>query len=913
MITDWGLRRFGGIGPRGAAGLIVILVSLPILIVFVSLLGPFRTDAVQNFSGMQFGDERKLIAGEPTIEPNYGVTAQALGTRAALEIWSGRLPLWNHYQGFGAPLLGEMQSAALFPPTWLMRLPHGQILEQALLQFIAGFGTFLFLRSYGMRNSAALTGALLFEVNGIYGWLRNAIFNPVAFLPWLFLIVEHLQDNVIGGLTWRRRFPTAAFGACVAALSLYAGFPEQVYLYGLLLVVWTAVRMRRLSLAQNIRFATDLLLAGLLAILLCAPQIVAFVDYLKVAELGGHTNGGFGAMWIEAGGLLQYIAPYVYGPIFAGTNPVVSDIWSSTGGYIGFAPILIAIGGLFTPGRRVEKVVLATWITVALAVSHGLPIVHQLFMLIPLAATAATFRYLNASWIFCFVILSAGMLDDIPGLAIRVVRQILLTSLVAAFVVLAMAIAAAWPLISDLAAAPSSFAPYVAFSAVAVILVTVAVLTAMWVQSPQRSAAILSATLFCEAMAWFAFPYLSYPRAGKLDLDLIAFLENNIGYARVLNSRQAALGPNYGSYFGVPLLDYDDLPSPKLTARFIKATLDPYANAIGYGPWPEGLSSEQQADWNTVFLSRLPAYAQAGVKYVLGGPEFGKLIPFVITSDEAPAYRVAPGQHIDVVLHSLSPESAAVSRVSVMLDPEDRATSGTLAAIFCKGTDCASGTVDLGPAETRKLQSIALDHRVVIGPGAEYVIHLAWSGGTEDLALPAFRLASPDLRSSVAVADTVMSEGFVPDIRLADGSLTLVHAGLAASVYQLSGTRDYFTAKGCELKPRSHDSVEATCAAPSRLTRLELAMEGWSASIDGTPTTIGIAEDIFQTVSVPAGRSRIIFSFTPRWFYHSLVAAALALLVVVFAVVDRRRWRTRPSAIKALKTGNRGLSTAAPP
>ena len=115
------------------------------------------------------------------------MTSQALGTRAALDVAAGRWPLWNHYEGLGAPLLGEMQSAALFLPTWLMILPQGQTLEHILLQFLAGAGTFLFLRRFRLGRRASLAGALAFEVNGVFAWLRNAIFNPVAFLPWVFL------------------------------------------------------------------------------------------------------------------------------------------------------------------------------------------------------------------------------------------------------------------------------------------------------------------------------------------------------------------------------------------------------------------------------------------------------------------------------------------------------------------------------------------------------------------------------------------------------------------------------------------------------------------------------------------------------------------------------------------------------
>ena len=70
--------------------------------------------------------------GQPTLESNMGFTAQALGTRAALDWFRGRVPLWNYFEGTGVPLAGEMQSAALFLPFILfLRFLSGQIYSSA--------------------------------------------------------------------------------------------------------------------------------------------------------------------------------------------------------------------------------------------------------------------------------------------------------------------------------------------------------------------------------------------------------------------------------------------------------------------------------------------------------------------------------------------------------------------------------------------------------------------------------------------------------------------------------------------------------------------------------------------------------------------------------------------------------------
>jgi hypothetical protein len=308
----------------------------------------------------------------------------------------------------------------------LLALPHGQALEQAFLQLVAGTGSFLFFRKFGLGSKAALSGSLLFEINGVFAWLRNAIYNPAAFLPWLFFAVESMHAGVRAERPMRRRLPPICVGAVMAALAVYAGFPEEVYLYSLLLVGWVALRMVELSVRQALIFVGDLLLSGLIALALSAPVLVAFVDFLGEAALGGHGGNGFHGAWLNCGAIIQYLMPYIFGPVFASTNPTIREIWGNTGGYIGFAPVVVALAGLFSPGRRAVKIFLAGWVFVALGVSHGLPGIYQAFMALPLVEVTACYRYLNASWVFCVIFLCALFIDRAPALPQPMLRWILI-------------------------------------------------------------------------------------------------------------------------------------------------------------------------------------------------------------------------------------------------------------------------------------------------------------------------------------------------------------------------------------------------------------------------------------------------------------------------------------------------------
>ena len=130
------------------------------------------------------------LPGAATIDPNNGLISQAFGHRAMLDWTHLRIPWWNPYEGTGAPLAGEMQSAVFFPPTILTAFGNGQLYERLLLEFIAGASTFLLLRRLAVGRTAAIAGGVAFALNGTFAWFAHATINPIPFLPLLVLGVE---------------------------------------------------------------------------------------------------------------------------------------------------------------------------------------------------------------------------------------------------------------------------------------------------------------------------------------------------------------------------------------------------------------------------------------------------------------------------------------------------------------------------------------------------------------------------------------------------------------------------------------------------------------------------------------------------------------------------------------------------
>ena len=119
---------------------VTLLIVQPIIVKAVLLLGILKSDPRVTMSGLGSAVFTGL-GGTPTIDPNIAFTSHAIGSLAARSVVAGESLWWNPYEGVGAPLAGEMQSAALFPLTWLMALPNGQLIEHLVFQIVAGCAT----------------------------------------------------------------------------------------------------------------------------------------------------------------------------------------------------------------------------------------------------------------------------------------------------------------------------------------------------------------------------------------------------------------------------------------------------------------------------------------------------------------------------------------------------------------------------------------------------------------------------------------------------------------------------------------------------------------------------------------------------------------------------------------------------
>ena len=591
---------------------IIVVANLP------ALLGGVVTNPLVLQTNLATNVVPGSLPGQPSIDPNDGFTLQALGHLAASDWVHGTVPWWNPYEGLGAPLAGEMQAAALFPPVLLELLKEGVLYFHLLLEAAAGVATYLLLRRLGVTPLAALVGGVAFGLNGTFAWLGNAATSPVAFLPAMLLGVEMIHGD---GPAVRRRGCLVLAGAL--ALSIYAGFPETAAIDAVLAFVFALLRLPSVPPPERRGYLTSGVWAVVLSVLLAAPLIDAFMTYLPVANVGGHA-GLYGADFLPSTGVAMLATPYMFGPIFAfyANDPsgILGLLWSNVGGYTTAGLVALASMAVWTSAldrrQRWLRLGLAAWVVIAWAKTFGLPVVNFLIAHIPGFAGIAFYRYSAPSWELALVILAASGLDDIRKGKVSKLAPLLATTATVAFLGVGALVGA-----QELARIRD--AAHIHVYAAASIFVAVAVVCAvgLFAAFPDSTtrwrrpapAHCVAAIATAEIMVLFAIPQLSAPRKASVDLAPVRYLERHLGDQRF--ATLGPLSPNYGSYFRIAEINANDLPMPLRFTDFVARHLDRNVNPLLF----TGTTSLSSSGTSPLlaFTENLRQYEAAGVKFVL--------------------------------------------------------------------------------------------------------------------------------------------------------------------------------------------------------------------------------------------------------------------------------------------------------
>jgi hypothetical protein len=574
------------------------------------LLHLTNPNPVNTQSGLATSSSR-FIKGEDTIDPNDGTTTQALGHLAANDLLHGHMPWWNYNEQVGAPLMGDMQSASLFPLTLILELSNGLLYFHIILELIAGLATYFLLKKLGLRRFSAVTFGIVFGLNGAFAWFGSPNFNPIAFLPLLVLGIEIVYDSAI-----HQKKRGWILITCALALSLYAGFPEEAYLDGLLAGLWFLARLIQIRHTYWRQFLLKSVTGAIVGLLLAAPLLIAFLSYINHAFIGDHA--GLADTYLPYLSLPMLVFPYIYGQVynFPNYDPTgrLGIIWGNVGGYITLSLIFFAAMSLFDKSRRLLKYILLAWVLLLASRIYGLPVFDHVLNLIPGMSKVAVYRYSEPALEFAGIMLAAFGFDKLIRskiVAKRPVAIVCVSLLVISFVLVLVAMKQE----NLIKLAPHH---HLIFLAVLVWSLGGLALIALSLLGPFRYRRfICSAVVIADAMVMFMVPQFSAPRTIIIDTTPVSFLQSHLG-----NYRFFSLGPiqpNYGSYYNIASIDTNNLPLAKRWTNFMTKSLDPAVNPASFdgadAPSSGSLSPKD------IFLSRIKSYEYVGVKYLATFPD----------------------------------------------------------------------------------------------------------------------------------------------------------------------------------------------------------------------------------------------------------------------------------------------------
>ncbi len=270
---------------------------------------------------------------------------------------AGEWPLWNRYEFAGIPLLANYQTALFYPTRilhMLMDVPWATTLFILINVWLCGFNAYLCGRGIGLAAFAARFfsfGWMLCSFCAI--WVYWPVNTVAAWAPIIFLGAEWILNG-----RYRRGFYTLALGA---TLMLLAGHPESAFalginfgLYFLLRLIWMRPSMTTLT-----RILGSAGGAWALAMLVCAVQLLPFVEYLGHSHHFLERPGGDSAEHaVPIGSVINLFVPRFYGVTADGTfwgnqyhsnftNLVYPGVLAWLGVLVVFRP-----RGLTTPQRR---------------------------------------------------------------------------------------------------------------------------------------------------------------------------------------------------------------------------------------------------------------------------------------------------------------------------------------------------------------------------------------------------------------------------------------------------------------------------------------------------------------------------------------------------------------------------------
>ncbi len=360
-------------------------VAIPVLLILAGACLIFGGDllAGSDFFFKAVRDPNPYIASYPW----YMLHRQALS--------EGLFPLWNPWNGAGAPLLANYQSGFFSPflaPLFL--LPIGLISAPYFIirLILAGLGAALYFRRLGLGLQACTFGAVAFALSGwMIQYVNNQHLVIDMLIPYILLFMEKIRSEY--------RFRDTLALAALLALVLLGGQPGSALFtlgfagaYGMT-AAWKQPRAVALFSA-----------AGLLALILTLVQLFPFFELISQGW-SAHLSD-WSSQQLRLSEIITLIAPGFYGFTSDNRVPIMQQL-----PYLGVAAAVLCLTAFFHFGslpRQGRVFIIAALIS--LGFLHGLPVFSQI-MSAPGLSQISFIKYIQPVLFFSAVAAAAIAMD----------------------------------------------------------------------------------------------------------------------------------------------------------------------------------------------------------------------------------------------------------------------------------------------------------------------------------------------------------------------------------------------------------------------------------------------------------------------------------------------------------------------
>lgn len=310
------------------------------------------------------------LFGHPVVPSDDLTQNYPLRVLVGTELRHGQLPLFDPYIWSGAPLLGGWNAGAAYPLTWLFAVMSGTAawtINLVVTWWVAGLGTFAFLRASRLSPVASFLGGLTFAFSGALaaqvahlGFAAGMSWVPVALMA-LLKLSEHRH--------LRSRLAWVSVLAGAGAMVILAGEPRAIddaVVVMALYALWRAWRVGRRSELPG--YLGSALAGAVLGVAIGAVQWLPGIEAVHSSQRAMHTTALFDSGSLAPKWLFLSIVPDLFGGSGSFGQPLFFAHYSlsEVTGYVGLLPLVAAVAllGRLRWRRRLPE--WAIWHVVAL-------------------------------------------------------------------------------------------------------------------------------------------------------------------------------------------------------------------------------------------------------------------------------------------------------------------------------------------------------------------------------------------------------------------------------------------------------------------------------------------------------------------------------------------------------------------